>query len=210
MRSRIKFVAFDLDGTLLRGETVCEMLARNLGRAERMQEIERLRDLAAVRAAREEMAAWYAPYGVAGLRGYLAQLQLAPGAVEGLQALHLAEITTAVVSVTWDFAVADVARRLGASQYLATSWHPGRITHVWPDDKAAWLESMRKQMHLNRAEVAVVGDSWGDVPMLRLAGLPIAVGSEPLDIPGLVHLPAADIRDVARRILQDSSEESRS
>ena len=36
-------VVFDLDGTLLRGETVCEMLARPLGRIDQMQEFEQLK-----------------------------------------------------------------------------------------------------------------------------------------------------------------------
>ncbi len=35
----IKLVAFDLDGTLLRGSTVCQVLAGALGRAERMNEL---------------------------------------------------------------------------------------------------------------------------------------------------------------------------
>ena len=38
-RGPIRLAAFDLDGTLLRGETVCEAIARPLGRLERMQAI---------------------------------------------------------------------------------------------------------------------------------------------------------------------------
>ena len=36
--SNVKLVAFDLDGTLLRGNTVLEVLAAGLGRLERMHE----------------------------------------------------------------------------------------------------------------------------------------------------------------------------
>ena len=43
----------------------------------------------------------------------------------------------------------------------------------------------------------------GDVPMLRVVGLPIFVGGDrPADLPASdVHLPHADIRDVAEVIL---------
>jgi len=49
-------VVFDLDGTLLRGPTVCEVLAESLGRLERMRQLERFAGDQELRAAREEMA----------------------------------------------------------------------------------------------------------------------------------------------------------
>jgi hypothetical protein len=47
-------VVFDLDGTLLRGRTVCEVLAEPLGRLERMRDTEMTAraDIASVRAYR--------------------------------------------------------------------------------------------------------------------------------------------------------------
>jgi len=55
-----KLAALYLDGTLLRGDTVWEALARPLGRLDRVQQFEKLRssDFDGVRAAREEVAAW--------------------------------------------------------------------------------------------------------------------------------------------------------
>jgi len=44
---------FDLDGTLLRGRTVCELLAEPLGRLDRMQQLERFSTEADLAAARE-------------------------------------------------------------------------------------------------------------------------------------------------------------
>jgi hypothetical protein len=53
---------FDLDGTLLRGPTVCEVLAQALGRLDHMKQLEALiaglSDID-ITAAREEMARWY-------------------------------------------------------------------------------------------------------------------------------------------------------
>ena len=61
MAAPVRLVAFDVDGTLLRGATVCELLAEPLGFAERMRELERnLSREEDVRAASEEMAGWYA------------------------------------------------------------------------------------------------------------------------------------------------------
>ncbi len=53
-------VAFDLDGTLLRGSTVCELIAEPLGRSAKMRRFEALAPEFAIVAAREEMARWYA------------------------------------------------------------------------------------------------------------------------------------------------------
>lgn len=63
MGGRIRLVACDLDGTLLRPETCCEALARPLGRLERMREFERLHTVAEITAARTghcqlERAVW--------------------------------------------------------------------------------------------------------------------------------------------------------
>ena len=58
-------VVFDVDGTLLRGPTVCELIATAIGRSERMAELElgggAGRDEAIP--AREEMAGWYMEVG---------------------------------------------------------------------------------------------------------------------------------------------------
>ena len=62
-------VAFDLGGTLLRGRTVCEVLAESLGRRERMQQLERVTSQADLLRSREEMAAWYRPVEALGKVG---------------------------------------------------------------------------------------------------------------------------------------------
>ncbi len=50
---------FDLDGTLLRGLTVCEVLAESLGYLSRMRELEARIAQGDIVAARMEMARWY-------------------------------------------------------------------------------------------------------------------------------------------------------
>lgn len=58
--SRRGLVVFDLDGTVLRGPTVCELLARPLGRLREMESFETLTSEAEIARARAEMVHWYA------------------------------------------------------------------------------------------------------------------------------------------------------
>ena len=53
----LRLAAFDLDGTLLRGQTACEAIAKGIGRIERMRELERLESTDI-----EEMAEWYSDF----------------------------------------------------------------------------------------------------------------------------------------------------
>jgi len=58
-----RLVAFDVDGTLLRGETVCECIGSHLGKSEEMTLIEEATTLKEVAAARRQMLTWYLPHG---------------------------------------------------------------------------------------------------------------------------------------------------
>jgi phosphoserine phosphatase len=198
----IQLVVFDLDGTLLRGPTVCEVLARPLGHLERMQQLER--GACSIEAARAEMARWYSGSGqsLEELTAHLAGAELAPGADEGCASLHDAGVEIAIASVTWSFAVAHFAKRFRASPWLGTSLGPkGEIGHVFAADKETWLEGLRQERGLRRSEVAAIGDSANDLPMLRAAGLAVYVGAAPPAAAGIIHLPNADIRLVVQRLL---------
>ena len=74
-------VVFDLDGTLLRGPTVCEVIAQSLGRLPRMQEFERLKHREGILAAREEMALWYRDVPRLALFSRLAKRSGRPGSL---------------------------------------------------------------------------------------------------------------------------------
>jgi phosphoserine phosphatase len=58
------------------------------------------------------------------------------------------------------------------------------------------------QRGVSMSDVAAVGDSPGDVPMLAAVGRPIFVGTAlPAEIPHSLHVPNADLRDIADLIL---------
>ena len=194
---------FDLDGTLLRGQTVCEVLAESLGRLERMQQLERFMSDEELQAAREEMAGWYRSAGLARLRDSLKDARLAPRAVEGLAVLRAAGVAIGIASITWSFAVEHFARLLGVEHWLGTVLEgSGEIRHVWPKDKAVWLRRLAERLRVPSERTAGVGDSFSDLPMLQAVGVPVFVGCELPSVGlGWIHHPAGDIYAVATHLV---------
>lgn len=202
----VQLVAFDLDGTLIRGPTICETLAESFGRLSRMREIEQLRDLAQIRAARDEMLSWYGDGPLDALCERLADVQIAPGTEQAFTLLAQRGVLTVIVSITWGFAVAWFARRFGAAAWIGTDVQAGEVQHFWPGDKPVWLARYAAQRGISISDVAAVGDSPGDVPMLAAVGHPIFVGAAlPTEIAHAVHAPDADLRDIADLILARGS-----
>lgn len=199
----IKLAVFDLDGTLLRGDTVCLALARRLGRLDRMQELENLRDLALIKEARHEMAAWYEGRIREELQALLSDLRIAPGADEGCALLRRHGIRIAISSMTWTFAVELIATRLGASHWTGSvlDFDTRQISHSSAPHKAEFVRSLRSELGLAVQQVAAIGDSWGDIDMLNEAGYRFYVGHETPEVANVVHRPDADIRDLAELII---------
>jgi HAD superfamily phosphoserine phosphatase-like hydrolase len=202
-RRRVRLVAFDLDGTLVRGPTICEVLADKFGMRDRMRAIERLRNLEDISAAREEMLRWYGDAPLAELCAELKRVAIAPGAAEAFGLLAARGVSSVIVSVTWAFAVEWFARRFGAQAWVGTSvGSTGSIGHFWPHDKPVWLSRYASDLGIELDEVAAVGDSLGDVPMLSMVGHPIYVGAQlPAAIGHAMHKPNANLRELVAAVL---------
>lgn len=196
-------MVFDLDGTLLRGMTVCEVLAAALGRLPRMQEIERLTARSEIAAARSEMARWYDGISRSELTALLDRAQLAPGASDGIRMLRDAGVTVAIASITWCFAVEHFAGLLGVQHTLATRLHEsGEIEHVWAEHKADWVLRLAAGLAIPIERTAAVGDSAGDHAMLGAVNVPFFVGAQPpRDREGWLHWPGASIETIAAHLL---------
>jgi phosphoserine phosphatase len=196
-------VAFDLDGTLLRGPTVCELLAEPLGRLAEMRAFEALSTEAEIVAARRQMARWYEGRPRQQLCAALEAARWAPGAAEGVALLQANGVEVGIASITWSFAVEWMASRLGVTRALGTELEAGGgVAHVWPRDKALWLAKVRAELALPPARVAAVGDSSSDGELLAAAGLRFFVGrGVPPPLPGLLHRPGGDIAQIAREVL---------
>lgn len=197
-------VAFDLDGTLLRGPTTCELLAGPLGRLAEMRRFEALSSEAEIAAARLEMAGWYRGHAPEELCAALASATWAPGAREGVRRLQQAGVEVVVASITWQFAVAWLARRLGVSRVLGTRLGPGgEVDHVWPRDKAPWLRAVSRDLGVGDERRAAVGDSHSDAELLSAASVRFFVGPGAApSLAGVRHRPAGDIEAIASEILE--------
>lgn len=199
----IELAAFDLDGTLLRGDTVCEGIARYLGTLERMRELERVSAREELLASREEMAGWYEPYTFAELSEPLVELELAPGAREAFELFRDHGVTTAIVSLTWDFAVEHFATELGADHYVGTTLHPdGDVTHFLPEDKPVWVRELADDLGIDMERVLSVGDTGSDAHMLDATGHAVFVGDRlPDGLDDVRHVPDANLHQVAAAVL---------
>ena len=191
----------------MRGETVCEAIARGIGRIQRMRELERIdsNQVEEVTAAREEMAQWYSTLTFDELREHLTSIRVAPGVDEGFTLLRDHGFKISIVSITWEFAVEWFANRFGADYSVGSGLSSdGLISHFWPKDKALWLTRLAGNLGVDMHDVAAVGDSSGDIPMLHAVGHPYWVGrtvSSDLNR-GVVHDPCGDISLVAHQIVR--------
>ncbi len=202
----IRLAAFDLDGTLLWGQTVCEAIAKGIGRIQRMRELEQLtsEQVEEITAAREEIAEWYSQFSFDDLRKHLPTIRVAPGVVESFTLLRDRGFKIAIVSLTWEFAVEWFADKFGADFSVGTGLSSsGLVTPFWPKDKAHWLARLADNLGVNMRNVAAVGDSSGDIPMLLSAGHRYWVGQRiPVGIDQkIIHEPTGDIYLVARQIV---------
>ncbi|MGO9605720.1 MAG: HAD family hydrolase [Candidatus Binataceae bacterium] len=196
-------VLFDLDGTILRGPSVCELLAAPLGHLDEMKAFEKLKTERDISWARIEMTRWYDGIPRDRLIGFLRAAQLAPGAKEGIALLRAAGVEVGIASITWDFAVDWFARRLGVNHVLGTVISDdGTIDDAWPRHKAAWLRKLASQLEIPAERTAAVGDSAGDTEMLEAAAMRFFVGAEPPHGLDCVHMFDGDILEVARTIIQ--------
>lgn len=199
----IRVAAFDLDGTIIRDRTCVESIARTIGREEECAAFERLdmRDVLGVTAAREAMAEWYRPYTHEELTAGLSDLNLAQGSEQAFALLRQYGVATAIVSITWSFAVEWFAKRLGADYAHGTRLIDGRVEHVWPPDKGRWLRSLHARLDLPQQAVAAIGDSEGDRELLEAAGVRYCVGDQKIEVPEVVHMPRASILEIAERVV---------
>ncbi len=183
-RGRIRLVAFDLDGTLTRGDTVCEIIGRRLGHLRRVRELEALcaerRDRDSVRLLRTELASIYRTIPRRRLRSSVSSLTIAPGARKGFALLRHSGVRSAIVSIAWKFAAEWLAEILHADYYAGTRLRDdGSVDHFWPEDKGAWLERLMRKLGVGRDQTAAVGDSWTDTAMFDVvcpSSGPLGVG----------------------------------
>ena len=200
----IRLVAFDLDGTLIRGRNSLAVIGAALHHPawEEQMEILHMRG-EAPEAMRRRVAPWL-EFSTDELSRHLVHARLAPGVDEAFQLLHERRVTTAIVSIGWNFMVEWFAKRFGVAHWAAVGFNPdGTVVPFWPEDKGPWLERLMATLHVPRQEVAAVGDSPRDASLFRAAGHSFYVGTDSLvELDGMQHYPDGNIAVVARAILR--------
>lgn len=208
--ARSGLVVFDLDGTLIRGASACELLANGLGRAERMRQFEALTTSTEIAQARSEMLTWYSEVPHEQLLRSLDAARWAAGAREAVALLHAERYVCAISSITWRFAVQRFADALGIEHFQGTDVAPdGSIEHVWPQDKQGWVAALATRLGFGHEQVITVGDSRSDIHLFRAGARAFFVG--PASAAGglpqsVVVLPDADLLLLARRWLAERAE----
>jgi phosphoserine phosphatase len=201
-----RVVAFDLDGTLLRGTTVSLRLAEWTGQAEALSELE-------VRFAAGEIsnsvvadtsAVWLAGRALADVAALLEDGPWIDGIAETVDALHAAGADVLLATITWRFAAECLAQRFGFDAVSGTEMEArdgivtGRVTRQFDEwDKLAFVESFCRERDVPLGQVAAVGDSRSDIPLFGRVGMSIALNATPeARKTATVALDTGDLRGV--------------
>ncbi|PYM24424.1 MAG: hypothetical protein DMD80_23880 [Candidatus Rokuibacteriota bacterium] len=125
----IRLMAFDLDGTLIRGRKSLTVIGAALRHPEWADQMEILNMRGQ---SSEEMSDRVTPwmeFSTDELCCQLVHSHLAPGVDEAFRLLHARHVTTAIVSISWDFIVQWFAKRFGAAHWAAVGFNPdGTVT----------------------------------------------------------------------------------
>ncbi|MCI4352312.1 MAG: HAD-IB family phosphatase [Thermoplasmata archaeon] len=182
----IKFVAFDMDGTLLDVSSSWAEVHRFFG-DENTQALQLFLDdeIDDQEFMRRDLALWHRhrPHiSEQDLVSILASVPLMPGAHELFDALHARGIRTAIVSGGLDVVAQRIGRELGIDRVLANGFvldGHGRLTdegivRVPIKRKGDVVAGLQREFGLSVAECAAVGNSAIDVAMFERSRIGVA------------------------------------
>lgn len=211
----IRLVCFDLDGVLIEAKSSWVAVHEAFGVENEASLAAFLHgDISEEEFIRRDVALWLAkkPHVTdADIDRILSGVVLHPGAHELVQALHAANIHTAVVSGGIGLAARRVARELGIPHVSANELltHPdGRLTgegvvNTPLRDKSRPVRQFAAELQIPPGQVASVGNSAPDIPMFWSSGLGIAF--DPMDEATRTEADAVvegpDLRDLLSPLL---------
>ncbi len=199
-------VAFDLDGTLLRGTSVSMMLAEWLGRTAEIAELERAFHAHEISnsVVADISAGWFAGQHIDDVWRVLAKGPWIAGMAETLQTLTTSGTSILLGTITWSFAAEMLRKPYGFAAVSGTEMQAadgvlsGTVNRYFDEhDKARFVEEWCAQSGYLISQVAAVGDSRSDIPLFRRVGLSIALNATPDAQKAATHvLDTDDLHDV--------------
>lgn len=182
-----RLAGFDLDGTLVYGDTVLLHVSRHLGKYQIVREL--VAGYESFRLTNFEVA-HNAAQIFEGLRkgdlfGLMEDIPRLHDIGQCIEYMHDRNIRCAVATVTFDFASEWFATRYGFDSYngieLAVD-DRGRYTgevlrHVNEDDKATFIRQLAMDAGTSLDDVIYVGDSRSDLPTFSIVGFSVALNA---------------------------------
>ncbi|MEM2870790.1 MAG: HAD-IB family phosphatase [Thermoplasmata archaeon] len=215
MVSGIKLVIFDCDGVLADTDSSWEFVHRAFGTDNTSSLVAYLNgEIDDAEFIKRDVRLWLEREGrvhISRIRKILDGVPLIPGAKEAVQRLKKSGVRTAIVSAGIETLTGRVARECGVDMNLSNSLetdHEGFLTGegvvVVPlRDKGSVVRRILKDLGLERAECAAVGDSSLDGPMFDEVGLRIAFNPADRWVAGRadVVIYKKDLREVLKYII---------
>ncbi len=186
---KYRLVAFDLDGTLTKGEGSWWMLHRRFGTLERSIELDCLYSQGKISYRQYmlmDLSMWPKPLARSMLQEVLLKYQLREEAKDVVDNLKRAGIKTAVVTAALDIIAEDLCKKLGIEYCMcnkigfdANDIYNGSVYPlVDPKNKHLALQKLSKETGVKLNSVLAVGDSDYDTTFLKSAGKGLLIGNE--------------------------------
>lgn len=179
-------VAFDMDGTLIRGTTACLHLAGWIGHTEVIGDLERRYiageiDNAAVA---DGDAIHYAGLTIEDIAVRMGSVPCIDGIEQGIRLLDERGVVPVIATVSWDFAARCLADRYGfaAVSGVQMEQRGGRLTgrvaaHFERADKVAFVREVCARHGVTMDSVVAIGDGHSDLPLFEAAGFSVALNA---------------------------------
>ena len=203
-----KLALFDLDGTLTKERSSWEYIHRRLGvwegYAEKYQEAFLRGEIDYSRFCQLDAAIWKGMKASA-LEGILEEIPFYDGVKDFLEYLRSRGIKLGIISSGLTMLAERTKREFNFDYTVANALEvadgilTGGITiKVQYDRKEEWVRAAQRQFNADQEEILAIGDSKGDMDMLRMAGLSIAFNplSSRLESLATFSVHSTDLRDL--------------